>query len=234
MPDIDISIVVPLYNEEECANPLYDSITNVMIGLNRRYEIIFVDDGSVDATFLRAKAIHQEDPRLKVIKFRKNYGQTPAMQAGFDHAKGKIIISMDGDLQNDPKDIPKFLEKIEGSPKVGIISGTGDRRDEDLIEFGAVSAELFDEIVIRQDSYLRGRKPKEIVDLLIKGIRKKYKKKPIEVIYNEKEAITTVINNAKEGSFITIVSAIVPDALDTVIKLKEKESKVKILKADYS
>ncbi len=113
MPDIDISIVVPLYNEEECAKLLYDSITNVMIGLNRRYEIIFVDDGSVDATFLRAKAIHQEDPRLKVIKFRKNYGQTPAMQAGFDHAKGKIIISMDGDLQNDPKDIPKFIEKIE-------------------------------------------------------------------------------------------------------------------------
>ncbi len=113
MPDIDISIVVPLYNEEESINFLYDSITNVMIGLNRRYEIIFVDDGSVDATFLRAKAIHQEDPRLKVIKFQKNYGQTPAMQAGFDHAKGKIIISMDGDLQNDPNDIPKFLEKIE-------------------------------------------------------------------------------------------------------------------------
>ena len=113
MSDIDISIVVPLYNEEECAKLLYDSITNVMIGLNRRYEIIFVDDGSVDATFLRAKAIHQEDPRLKVIKFRKNYGQTPAMQAGFDHAKGKIIISMDGDLQNDPRDIPEFIEKIE-------------------------------------------------------------------------------------------------------------------------
>ncbi len=113
MPDIDISIVVPLYNEEECAKLLYDSITNVMIGLNRRYEIIFVDDGSSDETFERAKAIHQKDPRLKVIKFRKNYGQTPAMQAGFDHAKGKIIISMDGDLQNDPKDIPKFIEKIE-------------------------------------------------------------------------------------------------------------------------
>ena len=113
MPDIDISIVVPLYNEEECARLLYDSITNVMKGLNRKYEIIFIDDGSVDATFLRAKAIHQEDPRLKVIRFRKNYGQTPAMQAGFDHAKGKIIISMDGDLQNDPKDIPEFINKIE-------------------------------------------------------------------------------------------------------------------------
>ena len=113
MPDIDISVVVPLYNEEESVNLLYDSITHVMNGLNRQYEIIFIDDGSTDTTFVRVKAIHQEDPRLKVIKFRKNYGQTPAMQAGFDHANGKIIVSMDGDLQNDPKDIPKFLEKIE-------------------------------------------------------------------------------------------------------------------------
>ncbi len=113
MPDIDVSVVVPLYNEEESINFLYDSITNVMIGLNRRYEIIFVDDGSSDETFELAKAIHEKDSNLKVIKFRKNYGQTPAMQAGFDHAKGRIIVSMDGDLQNDPKDIPKFLEKIE-------------------------------------------------------------------------------------------------------------------------
>jgi glycosyltransferase involved in cell wall biosynthesis len=113
MPDIDISIVVPLYNEEESVKLLYDSITNVMKGLNRKYEIIFVDDGSTDTTFERSKVIHKKDPHLKVIRFRKNYGQTPAMQAGFEHSKGKIVISMDGDLQNDPKDIPKFIEKIE-------------------------------------------------------------------------------------------------------------------------
>ncbi|MFQ5963562.1 MAG: glycosyltransferase family 2 protein [Candidatus Scalinduaceae bacterium] len=113
MPEIDISVVVPLYNEEESIIRLYDSITEVMKGLNRSYEIIFVDDGSSDETFERAKTIHEKDPYLKVIKFRKNYGQTPAMQAGFDHAKGRTVVSMDGDLQNDPKDIPKFLEKIE-------------------------------------------------------------------------------------------------------------------------
>ena len=112
MPNIDVSIVVPLYNEEENINLLYDSINRVMSGLNRNYEIVFVDDGSSDATFVRAKTIHEEDPHLKVVKFRKNYGQTPAMQAGFDHANGKIIVSMDGDLQNDPKDIPKFIKKI--------------------------------------------------------------------------------------------------------------------------
>ena len=113
MPDIDVSIIVPLYNEEESVNLLYNSITDVVKGLNRRYEIIFVDDGSSDETFARAKTIHEKDAHLRVIKFRRNYGQTPAMQAGFDHAKGKIIISMDGDLQNDPRDIHKFLEKIE-------------------------------------------------------------------------------------------------------------------------
>ncbi|MDR4503194.1 MAG: glycosyltransferase family 2 protein [Candidatus Scalindua sp.] len=113
MSDIDVSIVIPLYNEEESIRSLYDSVTQVMKGLHTNYEIIIVDDGSSDATFLRAKAIRQSDFRLKVIKFRKNYGQTPAMQAGFEHAKGKIVISMDGDLQNDPEDIPRFLEKIE-------------------------------------------------------------------------------------------------------------------------
>lgn len=113
MPDIDISVVVPLYNEEESINYLYDSITQVMKGLHKRYEIIFVDDGSNDKTFEKAKTLHEKDNNLNVIGFRRNYGQTPAMQAGFDHAKGKIIISMDGDLQNDPRDIPKFLKKIE-------------------------------------------------------------------------------------------------------------------------
>jgi glycosyltransferase involved in cell wall biosynthesis len=113
MSEIDVSIVVPLYNEEESINLLYDSITQVMKGLHKRYEIIFVDDGSNDKTFEKAKVLHKRDNNLKVIEFRRNYGQTPAMQAGLDYAKGRIIVSMDGDLQNDPKDIPKFLEKIE-------------------------------------------------------------------------------------------------------------------------
>jgi Glycosyltransferases involved in cell wall biogenesis len=111
--DLNISIVVPLYNEEESVSLLYNSITDVVKDLKRSYEIIFIDDGSSDGTFERAKTIHEKDPHLKVLKFRRNYGQTPAMQAGFDHSKGEIIISMDGDLQNDPKDIPKFIEKIE-------------------------------------------------------------------------------------------------------------------------
>ncbi len=131
MPEIDISVVVPIYNEEESINILYDSITQVMRSLHKRYEIIFVDDGSNDKTFEKAKALHERDNSLKVIEFRRNYGQTPAMQAGFDYAKGSIIISMDGDLQNDPKDIPRFLEKIEEG--YDIVCGWRKNRKDKLI-----------------------------------------------------------------------------------------------------
>jgi len=113
MDTIDISIIVPLYNEEDNVILLYESLSEVMKGINKKYEIIFIDDGSIDKTSEIAESLHKKDENLKVIKFRRNYGQTPAMQAGFDHAKGNIILSMDGDLQNDPKDIQKLLKKID-------------------------------------------------------------------------------------------------------------------------
>jgi glycosyltransferase involved in cell wall biosynthesis len=113
MKNIDISIVVPIFNEEENVELLYQSITQVMHDMDRSYEIIFIDDGSKDNTYQIIKKLHDSDPNLKALKLRRNCGQTPAMQAGFDHAKGQVIVSMDGDLQNDPKDIPKFLEKID-------------------------------------------------------------------------------------------------------------------------
>jgi glycosyltransferase involved in cell wall biosynthesis len=113
MENIDLSIIVPLYNEEDCIQSLFESIVTAIDPLNIDYEILFVDDGSRDETFVRSKDLAEKNPRLRVIKFRKNYGQTPAMAAGIDHAKGKILVTMDGDLQNDPADIPKFLKKIE-------------------------------------------------------------------------------------------------------------------------
>src|SRR5687768_12148688 len=108
-----VSVVVPLYNEEESVMPLYVSLVEICEQLNVLYEIIFVDDGSKDRTFARLVHLHAGDLGVKVIRFRTNFGQTAAMEAGFKYAKGKIIISMDGDLQNDPKDIPKFLQKID-------------------------------------------------------------------------------------------------------------------------
>lgn len=109
---MDLSIVVPLYNEEDSVTPLYHAISRVLDGLPVSAEIIFVDDGSRDATFTVAKRLASTDKRLRVVKFRRNYGQTPAMAAGIDESRGRIIITMDGDLQNDPEDIPHLIDKI--------------------------------------------------------------------------------------------------------------------------
>ena len=109
---IDISIIAPLYNEEETVKFLYKAIMETVTKIDLVYEIIFVDDGSRDKTFNKAKKLALNNPKLRVIKFRKNYGQTPAMVAGIDHARGDILITMDGDLQNDPADIPSFIKKI--------------------------------------------------------------------------------------------------------------------------
>ncbi len=110
---MDLSVIVPLYNEEESIDLLYESISKALRALELDYEILFVDDGSRDATFAKAALLGSNDPRLRVIKFRRNYGQTPAMAAGIDHARGRILLTMDGDLQNDPADIPDFIAKID-------------------------------------------------------------------------------------------------------------------------
>jgi glycosyltransferase involved in cell wall biosynthesis len=108
-----ISIVVPVYNEEDNVNLLYQRIHDACEPIGQRYEVVFVDDGSRDRTFEVLSGIHEQDPRVKVVRFRRNYGQTAAMAAGFEYAQGRIMISMDGDLQNDPSDIPLLLAKLD-------------------------------------------------------------------------------------------------------------------------
>jgi glycosyltransferase involved in cell wall biosynthesis len=108
-----LSIVVPLYNEEESVEQLYRSIVDAISSEGYDYELIFVNDGSKDRTFEIAARLAEADPRLKAVQFRKNYGQTPAMAAGIDLARGDIIVTMDGDLQNDPRDIPEFVAKMK-------------------------------------------------------------------------------------------------------------------------
>jgi glycosyltransferase involved in cell wall biosynthesis len=128
---MELSVIVPLYNEEQNVEPLYEAIVNVIDPLAIDFEILLVDDGSRDGTFSKARDLARKDPWLRVIKFRRNYGQTPAMAAGIDHARGRILITMDGDLQNDPVDIPKFLEKIaEGND---IVCGWRHKRQDKLI-----------------------------------------------------------------------------------------------------
>lgn len=120
----------------------------------------------------------------------------------------------------------EFVNKLDGTPKVGIISGTGDRRDEDIKELGRLSGKYFDEIIIRQDKHLRGRTAEEIVGLLVAGINEsKTRDIPVTVILNEKEAIMYAYNNAVKGSLITIMADVVAEALDLIKKLKEDEDR---------
>lgn len=128
---IEISLVIPLYNEEENARILHSKTREALDALGKEYEIIFIDDGSKDRTFEILKQIHDENPRTKIIKFRGNFGQSAAMAAGFDAAKGEYVFAMDGDLQNDPKDIPRLLEKLEEG--YDVVSGWRKNRKDKLV-----------------------------------------------------------------------------------------------------
>jgi glycosyltransferase involved in cell wall biosynthesis len=108
-----VSVVVPLYNEQECIRPLHAAIVQSLAQLGCTFEMIFVDDGSTDHTAAVATEVARNDSRLCIVRFRRNYGQTAAMAAGIEHARGETIVTMDGDLQNDPNDIRRLLEKLD-------------------------------------------------------------------------------------------------------------------------
>ncbi len=125
---VDLSIVIPIYNEEENLPILYEKLKEVLDKLGKNYEIIFVNDGSTDRSWEIIKQLAEKDPHVVGVNFRRNYGQTAAMSAGFDMARGEVIITMDGDLQNDPTDIPRLLEEMDKG--YDIVSGwRKDRKD---------------------------------------------------------------------------------------------------------
>ena len=141
---MDLSVVVPVYNEEENIQYLYEQLSEVLDPLGLEYEIICTDDGSTDRSFQLLSALAKEDPRVKVIRFRRNFGQTAGFSAGFDYASGDVVITIDADLQNDPAGIPVLLEKMaEG---YDVVSGW--RKE-------------------RQDSFLSRRLPSKIANWLI-------------------------------------------------------------------
>lgn len=113
MKEHDISIVIPVYNEEENIPILHSKIRSVMKKLNNRYEVIFVDDGSTDSSFKVLEKLHRQNKNVKIIKFRGNFGQTAALNVGFKYAKNPVIVTMDADMQNDPNDIPNLLSKLK-------------------------------------------------------------------------------------------------------------------------
>ena len=125
---LDISVVVPLYNEQESIPLLYEKLTTALEEYGRPYEVIIVDDGSSDNSFALLSNLAHQDVRWQIVRFRRNFGQTAAFSAGFDHARGDVIITMDADLQNDPYDIPKLMERVDAG--YDIVSGwRKDRQD---------------------------------------------------------------------------------------------------------
>jgi glycosyltransferase involved in cell wall biosynthesis len=114
----EISVVVPMRNESPNVAELHAELTTVLDGFGRPYEILAIDDGSTDDTFAKLAALQRRNPRLRVIRFRRNFGQTAAFAAGFARARGRYIVTFDGDLQNDPTDIPAMIEKIAEGPDI--------------------------------------------------------------------------------------------------------------------
>ncbi len=121
-----LSVIIPLYNEEGNATELYERLKRVLDGLGKEYEIIFINDGSTDCTGELLRGFFEKDKRVRVIELRTNFGKSSALSAGFDHARGDVILSMDGDLQDCPEEIPIFVEKIEQG--YDIVSGWRQQR----------------------------------------------------------------------------------------------------------
>ena len=180
---------------------------------------------AVLASFIRNFDIG--DIRLALDTFIPSPIQTPGRMNLFEFKKYSVMV----DYAHNPAGflaISKFLEKIDATPKIGIIAGVGDRRDADIFALGALAAKMFDEIVIRQDRNLRGRSENEIINLMVEGMHSVDPKKKHVVIPSESEAIDYAFKNAKKGSFIVICSDVVPDALDQVMKYKDVEDKFEL------
>ena len=125
--------------------------------------------------------------------------------------------------------LQKFTDQLDATVKVGIIAGIGDRREEDNNEMGSIAAEMFDEIIIRQDKHLRGKTEKELINMLDQGIKQKDPNKKTTIIPSEKEAITHAVQTARKGSLIVLCSDVVPDALELVKEFKDKENSGEVI-----
>ena len=128
---IEISVVIPVYNEQDNVTTLYSLLSETLVKQGVSYEIVFVDDGSNDNTFKQIKSICVVDQKVKVIKLSRNFGQSAALAAGFDNSCGKIVATLDGDLQHHPKDIPCLLEKLKEG--YGMVSGWRRKRKDNFL-----------------------------------------------------------------------------------------------------
>jgi glycosyltransferase involved in cell wall biosynthesis len=120
---LDVSIIVPMLNEQDNVVPLYDELREVMAASGLSWEVVFVDDGSGDETVPRLKSAAAGDPRVTIVELARRFGQTAALAAGFRHARGRYIVPLDADLQNDPRDIPRMIDVLEAPPGYDVVSG---------------------------------------------------------------------------------------------------------------
>jgi cyanophycin synthetase len=169
-----------------------------------------------------------EDIRSALESFIPSPATTPGRMNLFQFRNFQVLVDYAHNSAG-LEQLSKFVEKVDGSPKVGVIAGVGDRRDEDIMELGRVAARTFDEVVIRQDKNLRGRSSQEIIELLVKGIKDVNADKKITTIPSETEAIEYVIQHGEKGAFITICSDVVPDVLDMIMSYKEQEDGVAVM-----
>ena len=130
---VDISVVIPLYNEQENVVPLYKELTEVMSAAAHTYEVVFVDDGSSDQTVPRLREAIADDPHCVLVELNRNFGQTAALAAGIRHGQGRFIVPMDGDMQNDPRDIEALVAKLEEPPGFDVVSGWRKNRQDKFI-----------------------------------------------------------------------------------------------------
>lgn len=172
-----------------------------------------------------------DDIRLALETFIPSPAQTPGRMNLFEFKKFNVMV----DYAHNPagfQAIAKFLEKVDASPKIGIIAGVGDRRDEDIVHLGTLAGKMFDEVIIRQDRNLRGRSEQEIISLMLKGMHSVDPNKKHIVIPSEPEAIDHAFQHAPKGAFVVICSDVVPDALDQVMRYKEEEDKFELRTED--
>ncbi|MFQ5526802.1 MAG: glycosyltransferase family 2 protein [Thermoanaerobaculia bacterium] len=130
---LDVSVLVPVLNEQDTVHTLSSKVAEVLEDQGKEFEIIFIDDGSSDRTADRAREAHQADQRVRLIRFRRNFGKAAALCAGIDASKGDILVTMDGDLQDDPEEIPRFLDKLE-SDDLDLVSGWKRKRHDPIMK----------------------------------------------------------------------------------------------------
>lgn len=177
------------------------------------------------------RGISIEDMKAALVTFIPSASQTPGRLNLFEFENFTILL----DYAHNPagmRALQKFIDKLECTVKVGIIAGIGDRREEDNNEMGSIAAEMFDEIIIRQDKHLRGKTEEELIKMLDTGIKAKDPNKKITIIPSEKEAITYAVTNAKKGSLVVLCSDVIPDALDLVQKFKAQEASGEVVFAE--